>query len=135
MTSFIHFSMATYDGSEQGSPSDPASMFNPTNLDAAVVGQWVSSLKGAGFRQSMLVTKHSVGFCLWPSEYTDYSVKSSPWMNGQGDIVQLFTDAMQANAMRVALYLSPWDQKYTSDKSDYETYFKNQLTEILRSGL
>ncbi|MBN1609065.1 MAG: alpha-L-fucosidase [Polyangiaceae bacterium] len=134
MTSFIHFSMATYDGSEQGSPSDPASMFNPTNLDATVVGQWVSSLKGAGFRQSMLVTKHSVGFCLWPSEYTDYSVKSSPWMNGQGDIVQLFTDAMQANAMRVALYLSPWDQTYTSDKSDYETYFKNQLTEILSYG-
>ena len=107
MTAFIHYGMATYDGTEQGNPSDSPSIFNPTKLDATSVGQWVSSLKAAGFRQAMLVTKHSVGFTLWPSKYTDYSVKSSPWMSGKGDVVQLFTDAMQANDMRVAIYLSP----------------------------
>jgi len=134
MTSFIHYSMATYDGSEQGNPSDPPSLFNPSNLNATTVGQWTSALKAAGFRQAMLVTKHSVGFCLWPSKYTDYSVKSSPWMNGQGDVVQLFTSAMHNDGMRVALYLGPWDQKYPSSKSDYETYFRNQLTELLAYG-
>ncbi len=131
MTSFIHFSMGTYDGTEQASPNDPVSMFNPTNLNATTVGQWVSSLKGAGFRQSMLVTKHSCGFCLWPSKYTDYSVKNSAW---KGDVVQLFTDAMHAQDMRVALYLGPWDQKYPSSSSNYETYFRNQLTELLAYG-
>ena len=134
MTSFIHYSMATYDGNEQGNPSDPPSLFNPSNLNATTVGGWTSALKGAGFRQAMLVTKHSVGFCLWPSKYTDYSVKSSPWMNGQGDVVQLFTNAMHNDGMRVALYLGPWDQKYPSSKSDYETYFRNQLTELLNYG-
>jgi alpha-L-fucosidase len=134
LTAFIHYSMATYDGSEQGNPSDPPSMFNPTKLDATSVGQWASSLKAAGFGQAMLVTKHSVGFTLWPSKYTDYSVKSSPWMSGQGDVVQLFTDAMHAHDMRVALYLGPWDQKYPSSKADYETYFKNQLTELFSYG-
>ena len=134
MTSFIHYSMATYDGSEQGNPSDPPSLFNPSNLNATTVGQWTSALKAAGFRQAMLVTKHSVGFCLWPSKYTDYSVKSSPWMSGQGDVVQLFTSAMHNDEMRVALYLGPWDQKYPSSKSDYETYFRNQLTELLAYG-
>jgi alpha-L-fucosidase len=134
MTSFIHMGMATYDGTEQCNASDPASLFNPTTLDAAGVGAWVKALKGAGFRQSMLVTKHSCGYCLWPSEYTDYSLKNSPWMNGQGDIVKYFSDAMQAEGMRAALYLGPWDQHYTSGKSDYETYFKNQLTEILSYG-
>jgi alpha-L-fucosidase len=134
MTSFIHYSMATYDGSEQGNPSDPPSLFNPSNLNATTVGGWTSALKGAGFRQAMLVTKHSVGFCLWPSKYTDYSVKSSPWMNGQGDVVQLFTNAMHNDGMRVALYLGPWDQKYPSSKSDYETYFRNQVTELLSYG-
>ncbi len=134
MTAYIHFSMATYDGSEQGNPSDPPSMFNPTNLNATTVRQWTSALKAAGFRQAMFVTKHSVGFCLWPSKYTDYSVKNSPWMSGKGDIVQLFTDAMHADGLRVALYLAPWDQKYPSSKSDYETYYKNQLTEILSYG-
>jgi alpha-L-fucosidase len=134
LTSFIHYSMATYDGSEQGNPSDSPSIFNPSNLNATTVGGWTSALKGAGFRQAMLVTKHSVGFTIWPSKYTDYSIKSSPWMNGKGDVVQLFTDAMHNDGMRVALYLGPWDQKYPSSKSDYETYFRNQLTELLSYG-
>ncbi len=134
MTAFIHYGLATYDGSEQGNPSDSPSIFNPTTLDATSVGQWASSLKAAGFGQAMLVTKHSVGFTLWPSKYTDYSVKSSPWMNGNGDAVQLFTDAMHTSGMRPALYLSPWDQKYPSSKSDYITYFKNEITEILSYG-
>lgn len=131
MTSFIHYGMSTYDGSEQCSPSDSPSIFNPSALDATAVGQWITALKAAGFRQSMLVTKHSCGFCLWPSQYTSYSVKSSPWDGGKGDVVQLFADAMKANDMKVAFYLSPWDQKYPSSASDYETYFKNQLGELM----
>ena len=131
MTSFVHYGMSTYDGSEQCSPNDSPSIFNPSALDATAVGQWVSALKSAGFRQSMLVTKHSCGFCLWPSQYTSYSVKASPWDGGKGDVVQLFADAMKANDMKVAFYLSPWDQKYPSSASDYETYFKNQLGELM----
>jgi alpha-L-fucosidase len=131
MTAFIHFGMATFDGTEQCTPSDPVTTFAPTKLDATSVGQWVTSLKGAGFRQAMLVTKHSCGFTLWPSKFTDYSVKNSTW---KGDVLQLWTDAMKANDMRVAIYLSPWDQHYTSSKSDYETYFKNQLTELMAYG-
>jgi alpha-L-fucosidase len=98
------------------------------------VGKWVTSLKEAGFRQATLVAKHSVGFALWPSKYTDYSVKASPWMNGQGDVVKLFSDAMYANDMRPGYYLAPWDQKYPSTKPDYETYLKNQAAELLAYG-
>jgi len=131
MTAFIHFGMATFDGTEQCNPSDPVSMFAPTKLDATSVGQWVTSLKGAGFRQAMLVTKHSCGFVLWPSQYTDYSTKNSTW---KGDVLKLWTDAMKANDMRIAIYYSPWDQHYPSSKSDYETYLKNQLTELMAYG-
>ena len=131
MTSFIHFGMATFDGTEQCNPSDPVSTFAPTKLDATSVGQWVTALKGAGFRQTMLVTKHSCGFVLWPSAYTDYSTKNSTW---KGDVLKLWTDAMKANDMRIAIYYSPWDQHYTSSKSDYETYFRNQLTELMTYG-
>jgi len=134
MTSFIHYSLATYDGTEQGNTADTPAIFNPTNLNATTVNTWVSSLKAAGFRQSMLVTKHSIGFCLWPSQYTTYSVKSSPWMSGNGDVVQLWTDAMHANGMRPALYLAPWDQKYTSSSSSYQTYFQNQISELFAYG-
>jgi alpha-L-fucosidase len=131
MTAFIHLGMATFDGTEQCNPSDPVSTFAPTKLDTTSVGQWVTSLKGAGFRQAMLVTKHSCGFVLWPSQYTDYSTKNSTW---KGDVLKLWTDAMKANDMRIAIYYSPWDQHYPSSKSDYETYLKNQLTELMAYG-
>ncbi len=128
LTAFLHFGLDTFDGTEQGNTSDTPALFNPTNLDAS---QWVQSLKNAGFKQAMLVAKHSTGFCLWPSKYTDYSVKNSTWMDGKGDVVKLFTDAMHAAGMRVGLYYGPWDQNYPSTKADYGTYFKNQLTELL----
>ncbi len=132
LTAFIHLGMATFDGTEQGNLAvDVPSLFNPTNLDADTVAGWVSQLKAAGFRQAMLTAKHSTGFCIWPSSYTDYSIKSSPWMGGQGDVMKLFTQAMHAANMRVGLYLAPWDQKFPSSSPDYETYYKNQLTELL----
>jgi alpha-L-fucosidase len=82
----------------------------------------------------MLVTKHSVGFCLWPSKFTSYSVKSSPWMSGKGDVVQLWEDASNAEGMRPALYLGPWDKDYPSSSSSYETYFKNLIDELFAYG-
>jgi alpha-L-fucosidase len=134
MTAFLHFGLATFDGTEQGNTSDSLSIFNPTDLNQTSVNQWASSLYAAGFRQAMLVAKHSTGFTLWPSKYTTYSVASTPWDGGKGDVVQLFTNAMNTSQMRPAIYLSPWDQNYTSSKSDYQTYFENQITELLSYG-
>lgn len=129
LTALLHFGLDTFDGTEYGSPAaDTPSLFNPGNLDARA---WVAALKDAGFGQARLVVKHTTGFCLWPSAYTDYSVKNSPWKNGQGDVVREFTDAMHAAGMRVALYLSPLDDHYPSSAAGYETYFRNQLTELL----
>lgn len=129
LTAFVHLGLETFDGTEQGDSSkDAPALFNPTNLDAA---QWVSAFKDAGFREVMLTAKHGTGFCLWPSAYTDYSVKSSPWKNGQGDVVRDFTDAMHAAGMKVGLYLSPSDQHYPSTSAGYEGYFGNLLTELL----
>jgi alpha-L-fucosidase len=129
MTAYTHFGLNTFDGTEYGdSAKDVPSLFNPTNLD---VSEWVSELKNAGFQQATLVARHHTGFCLWPSAYTDYSVKNSPWKNGQGDLVREFVDAVRAARMRVGLWLSPWDQHYPSSSPDYETYFRHLLTELL----
>jgi alpha-L-fucosidase len=124
MTAYLHFGLATFDPGT----TPPASLFNPTNLDTK---EWVTELKHAGFRQAVLVAKHENGFCLWPSAYTDYSVKNSPWKNGQGDVVREFTDAARAAGMRAGLYLSPVDHNFPSTSPDYESYLRNQLTELL----
>jgi len=128
LTAYLHFGLQTFDGTEYGDASDTPSLFNPTDLNAT---QWVNTLKASGFRQATLFAKHSTGFCLWPSAYTDYSVKNSPWKNGQGDVVKEFTEAMHLAGMRVALALSPWDAHYPSSSASYEAFFRNQLTELL----
>jgi alpha-L-fucosidase len=124
LTAFLHFGLATFDPGT--TPS--ASLFNPASLDAK---EWVAEFKNAGFRQAVLVAKHENGFCLWPSAYTDYSVKSSPWKNGQGDVVRDFTDAARAAGMRAGLYVSPVDHSFPSTSAAYESYLRNQLTELL----
>ncbi len=121
---YVHFGLATYDQSTAA----PASEFNPTSFDA---NQWVTALASAGFHQVVLVAKHYDGFCLWPSAYTDYSVKASPWKGGKGDVVREFTDAARAAGLRVGLYLSPWDENFPSTGDGYEAYLRNQLTELL----
>ncbi len=126
LTAYLHFGLATFDSGM----TPPASLFNPTNLDAR---EWVTEFKNAGFRQAVLVAKHENGFCLWPSAYTDYSVKSSPWKNGQGDVVREFTDAARAVGMRAGLYVSPVDHAFPSTSADYQSYLRNQLTELLSS--
>jgi alpha-L-fucosidase len=129
LTAFLHFGLNTFDGTEYGDSSqDTPAIFNPTNLDAT---EWANALKEAGIRDAMLVVKHTTGFCLWPSAYTDYSVKNSPWKNGQGDVVRDFVDAMRAAGMRMGFYLSPADNYFPDSNPEYITYFKNQVSELL----
>lgn len=59
----------------------PVSAFNPEKLNC---DQWISTAKEAGAKYAILVTKHHDGFANWPSAYTDYSVKNTPWKNGVG---------------------------------------------------
>ena len=129
LTAFMHFGLNTFDGTEYGDATkDIPAIFLPDSLDA---NQWVQALKAAGFQQAMLVVKHATGFCLWPSAYTDYSVKQSPWRGGRGDVVQEFTDAARAAGLRMGFFFSPWDEHYPSSDPTYETYFINQITELL----
>ena len=131
LTAYIHFGLDTFDGTEQGNVSDTPMVFNPTNLTQATVDHWVSTLQAAGFQQAQLTTKHSTGFCLWPSASTSYSVANSPWMGGKGDLVKMFTDGMKKAGMRAALYLAPWDQHVPSSSASYTQAFKTQFTELM----
>ncbi|KIL41063.1 alpha-L-fucosidase [Gordoniibacillus kamchatkensis] len=127
---FCHFGINTFCDQEWGDGTDSPQLFNPEMLDAR---QWVRTAKEAGFTYVVLTAKHHDGFCLWPTETTAYSVKSSPWKNGKGDVVRGVADACREEGMLFGLYLSPWDRNAPcySDKAAYDDFYCRQLTELL----
>lgn len=128
---FFHFGINTYTNREWGDGSDDINIFNPSSLDCR---QWVRAIKDAGFTTAILTAKHHDGFCLWPSKYTEYSIKNTPYKDGKGDIVKEFTDACAEFGIKAGLYLSPWDrhEKCWGSK-EYNDFYVNQLKELFGS--
>jgi alpha-L-fucosidase len=126
---FLHFSLNTYTDQSWGFGNEDVALFNPTELDAR---QWARICKEAGMKGIIVTAKHHCGFCLWPSAYTEYSVKNAPWKERKGDVIRELADACKEYDLKLGIYLSPWDRNHADyGKPEYITYFRNQLTELL----
>lgn len=127
---FIHFGPNTFTDSEWGTGHADPSIFFPAKLDSR---QWAAVAAAAGFSRLVLTAKHHDGFCLWPSSYTNYSVRSSPWSSGEGDVVADLAAAAHEFGLGLGLYLSPWDRHEPcyGKSLEYNEYFLGQMTELL----
>jgi alpha-L-fucosidase len=126
---YLRFGINTFTGEEVGTGKAEATVFNPQKLDAR---QWVRVAKENGAKRVVLVVKGHEGFCLWPTATTDYSVKSSPWRDGKGDVLREFSDACREAGMPMGLQVSVEDLRNpTYGTPAYNAIYLAQLREVL----
>jgi alpha-L-fucosidase len=130
----LHFGPNTFMDREWGDGHASTSVFNPTDFNP---DQWMDAIKASGATYVVFVAKHHDGFCLWPTEQTEYSVKSSPWFaaqpNGKGDVVAAVAKSARAHGLKFGVYLSPWDRhdpRY-ADPAAYDKYYNDELVELV----
>lgn len=126
----INFGMNTFSGREEGTGFEEVDLFNPTAYNPE---QWVKIAKLCGMKGLLLNAKHHDGFCLWPTEHTDYCVKSCKWMDGEGDVVADVSRLCKQYGLKFGICISPLDlheQSFGSGKK-YDEFFMNLLEELL----
>ena len=116
--------------------------FNPTKFDAE---EWIEVAKDAGMKYLVITSKHHDGFCLWPSEFTDYHIGNTPFKR---DVLEELSKACKKHGIQFCTYHSICDwhhpdyplgspggsiEKPTHNMPRYYQYLKSQTEEIINN--
>ena len=125
----ISYGLPVFTSSQYGSGFTPAAVFWPEEIDT---DSWCENVKAAGMKGLVLTCKNYDGFCLWPTAFTDYSVKSSNWLEGEGDLVKMVAASCKKFGLKFGVSLSPWDvhEKTYGEGKAYDDFFCGLLKEL-----
>lgn len=110
--------------------------FNPKDFDARA---WAKMAKNMGARYMTITTKHHEGFCLWPSQYTNFHIGNTTFRR---DILKELVEAYNAEGIDVNFYYSVLDWHHPDWRYDIQspadsiafrrflTFAGNQLKEL-----
>ncbi len=122
----LHFGVSTFARSQWRSSDFPLEKFRPGELDCH---QWISVISEAGMSYAVLTVKHHDGFCLWPTEFTDYNVAKTAFAR---DIVGEFVEACRTVGIRPGIQYSLLDRHcpFYGDDAAYAQFVRQQITEL-----
>lgn len=126
----VTFGLGTFLERESGDGQDSPARFNPVEFNAR---QWARAAASSGARMLMVTVKGPDGFCLWPSRWTEHSVRASPWREGLGDVVREVATACRETGLRLGLWFPLRDRHEPSaaNASAYNCFLQRQLAELL----
>jgi len=99
--------------------------FNPVEFDA---DKWVKLAKQAGTKYIVITAKHHEGFCLYPSDYSNFDISSTPYKK---DILKQLAEACKRHDMIFGLYYShrqDWHEPdATVPSKEWEGHFDDSV--------
>ncbi len=115
-------------------------LINQFSIEKYDAKEWARMAKDMGVKYVTFTTKHHDGFCLWPSQYSEFDIENTPYKK---DLLGEFVKAYTKEGIDVILYYSVLDWRHKGwrykletdeDKEAFETlkeFTKNQLLELI----
>jgi alpha-L-fucosidase len=134
---FINLAPNTWQDTESDNLTTPLSQINPKDLDT---DDWAEMALRFGARYIVFDAKHQGGFCMWQTHTTAYSIRNTPWKNGNGDVLADISASCRKYGLKLGVYVCPRDDHFGATtggrcktpalQAQYDTIYRQQLTEV-----
>jgi alpha-L-fucosidase len=115
--------------------------FDPVDFNPA---RWAKMARMSGMRYVVFTAKHHNGFCMWPTQTTEFSIRNTPFKR---DILKETLEAFRKEGLAIGIYFSPDDfwflhrqgrlisrenpSSFARNNPELDAYDKRQLSELL----